>query len=156
MELDAENNNTKFRDAVAVEMGQINDYRTFIDHGKAEYDAKSGRLVNPPPGYNYAKVHLVFDVKHDGRHKARLVCDGHLTMDPDESSYSSVVSLKSLRIITFCAEHNGLELWGADVGNAYLEALTKEKLYIIAGPEFGELEGHILILHKALYGIKTS
>jgi hypothetical protein len=56
-------------------MWQIKDYRTFIDNGKAEYDAKSGRLVNPPPGYSYTKVHLVFDVKHDGRHKARLVCD---------------------------------------------------------------------------------
>jgi hypothetical protein len=30
-----------------------------------------------------------------------------------------------------------LEFWGADVGNAYLEAKTKEKIYIVAGPEFG-------------------
>jgi hypothetical protein len=40
------------------------------------------------------------------------------------------------------AELNGLELWGADVGNAYLEAKTKEKVYIVGGPEFGSLEGH--------------
>ena len=56
----------------------------------------------------------------------------------------------------FLAELNELELWGADVGNAYLESYTKEKLYVIAGPEFGELEGHLLIVSKALYGTKTA
>ena len=49
-----------------------------------------------------------------------------------------------------------MEIWGADVGNAYLEAKTKEKLVIIAGPMFGELEGHTLIIHKAIYGLKSS
>ena len=34
-----------------------------------------------------------------------------------------------------------MEVWGADIGNAYLEA-TKEKLYIVSGPEFEELQGH--------------
>ena len=29
-------------------------------------------------------------------------------------------------------------------------------MYIIAGPEFGEREGHILIIHKALYGLRSS
>ena len=43
-----------------------------------------------------------------------------------------------------------------DVGNAYLHAYTKEKLYTIARPEFGELEGRVLIIVKALYGLKTS
>ena len=35
-------------------------------------------------------------------------------------------------------------------------AYTDEKVYIIAGPEFGELEGHLLIIVKALYGLRTS
>ena len=56
---------------------------------------------------------------------ARLVARGHLTPDP-------------------------IEVWGADIGNAYLEAKTKEKLYVVAGPEYEELEGHIL------YGLKSS
>jgi hypothetical protein len=47
---------------------------------------------------------------------------------------------------------------GADVGNAYLEALTNELIYFIAGPEFAAfgLEGHTMILFKALYGLKSS
>ena len=32
--------------------------------------------MNPPKGYHRIKVHLVFAVKFDGRHKARLVTDG--------------------------------------------------------------------------------
>ena len=28
-----------------------------------------------------------------------------------------------------------------DISNAYLEAKTKEKVYFVAGPEFGPLEG---------------
>lgn len=43
-----------------------------------------------------------------------------------------------------------------DIGNAYLEAYTKEKVYIVAGPDFGELEGHTLVINKALYGLRTS
>ena len=43
------------------------------------------------------------------------------------------------------------------VGNAYLNGYAKEKIYIIAGPEFGpEMEGRILIVVKALYGLRTS
>jgi hypothetical protein len=40
-----------------------------------------------------------------------------------------------------------------DIGNAYLEAYTFEKVYIEAGPEFRDREGHILVISKALYGL---
>ena len=48
-----------------------------------------------------------------------------------ESVYSGVVSLRELRLVMFLAELNKLMLWGRDVGNAYLEALTREKLYML-------------------------
>ena len=70
--------------------------------------------------------HFVYAVKHDGRFKARLVADRHLTKEPVESIYSGVVSLRSLRMVVFLAQLNDLEIWGADVGNAYLEAYTDE------------------------------
>jgi hypothetical protein len=75
---------------------------------------------------------------------------------PLDGVYSSVVSLRGIRTVAFLAEHNDLELWATDVGNAYLEAKTSEKLYIIAGPEFGEREGHTLVMYKALYGTRTA
>jgi hypothetical protein len=47
--------------------------------------------------------------------------------------------------------------WATDIGNAYLEAMTTENMCIIkAGPEFGELQGNLHIIDKALYiRIKT-
>ena len=81
---------------------------------------------------------------------------GYLTPDPIESIYSGVVSIRSLRLVIVLAKLNNLEVWGADIGNAYLEARTKEKLYVVAGQEFEELEGHILVIYKALYGLKSS
>jgi hypothetical protein len=54
-----------------------------------------------------------------------------------------------------CAELNGLDIMVGDVSSAYLEAFTKEKVCFIAGPEFGELEGHMMTIIKALYGLRT-
>jgi hypothetical protein len=79
-----------------------------------------------------------------------MVADGHLTDIPLECLYSSVIFLRGLWIITFLFELNGLDLWATDISNAYLEAFTMERNYIIAGPEFGQLEGHYLIIVKAL------
>ena len=147
VELDKRNGNTKWQDAEALEISQHAEYETFFDKGK---DAL------PPPGYKKITCHMVYNVKHDGRHKARLVAGGHLTDTPVESVYSSVVSLKGLRLVIFLAELNDLEVWSTDIGNAYLEAKTKEKVYIVAGPEFGDKQGHILVFNKALYGLKSS
>lgn len=85
-----------------------------------------------------------------------MVADGHLMAVPVESVYSGVMSLQGLRTILFLAELNGLETWSTDIRNAYLEAETKEHVHITAGPEFGKLEGHTLVIFKALYGLQTS
>ena len=85
-------------------------------------------------------MHLVFACKHDGHQKARFIASGHLTLDPIDSIYSGEVSTRSLRLSIFLAKLNNMEVWGADICNAYLEAITKEKLYIVARPEFEELQ----------------
>ena len=59
-------------------------------------------------------------------------------------------------MLVFLSELNGMKTWVTDIGNAYLEAHTKESVYIIAGPEFAELEGHTLLIIKALYGLRSS
>jgi Reverse transcriptase (RNA-dependent DNA polymerase) len=92
--------------------------------------------VAPPAGFKRIRVHIEYDVKHDGRHKARLVADGHLTDIPLDSVYSGVVSIQGFRLLLFLAELCELQLWATDIGNAYLEAYTSEKVYIVAGPKF--------------------
>ena len=42
------------------------------------------------------------------------------------------------------------------IGNACFEARAAEKAHIIAGPKFGKLKGHRLVIDKALYGLRTS
>ena len=61
------------------------------------------------------------DVKHNGRHKARIVADGYLTVTPAESVYSGVVSLRRLRMCLFIGELDGMIPWAIDIDNAYLE-----------------------------------
>ena len=131
------------------------EYKVFKKWEKAILE-KHKKVMISPKGYHRIKVHLVFAVKFEGRYKARLGADGHLTPEPIENIYSGVVSLRNLRLVIFLGKFNNLNIWGADIGNAYLEAFTDEKLYIVAGPEFQELEGYVLIFLKALHGLKSS
>ena len=135
----------KWRDAEKKEIDQLNEYETFKDNKK----------VAPPRNYKFIKVFFVYAVKHNLRHKARLVAGGHMTEDHGDS-YSSVITLKGMRLAIMMGEVNDLKSMVGDVGNAYLEAFTKERVCFIAGPAFGELEGHIMIIVKALYGLRTS
>ena len=98
MRLDEENGNTLWRDAELTELSQIDEYSTFQDLGQGDLR---------PEGHKRIRVHMVYDVKHDGRRKARLVADGHLTDVPTDSTYSSVVSIRGLRLVVFLAELNG-------------------------------------------------
>ena len=55
------------------------------------------------------------------------------------------------------AKINNLNVCAGNIGNAFLYGKTKEKVYIIAGPEFGpKIQGKRLIIDKSLYGLKSS
>ncbi len=69
---------------------------------------------------------------------------------------SGVVSPRGLRSRVLLAKLNELRNWATDIGNACLEAKSSGLVYVIAGPEFGELEGNVLSIFKALYGLKSS
>jgi hypothetical protein len=90
------------------------------------------------------------------RRKARLVANGNQTEAPPTLTYSSVVSRDSVRIALLIASLNELQLLACDIQNAYLTADCRERIYVIAGPEFGSEAGSIMIIRKALYGLKSS
>ena len=92
MQFDSENKNSKWYDVIKLEMESVLEYKVFKRWDKAILD-KHKKATNPPKGYHMIKVHLVFTVKFDGRHKARLVADGHLTPEPIEKISSGLVSL---------------------------------------------------------------
>ena len=119
MELDRINGNNLWKEAEERELSQINKYDTFKD---------LGLNGTPTPGYKRIKVHIVYDCKPTLKWKARLVANGNLTETPVDSIYLSVVSIKGLKLTIFIAELNGMDMWTTDVGNAYLEAYTDEKI----------------------------
>jgi hypothetical protein len=99
---------------------------------------------------------MIFDVKQDLRSKARLVAGRHLVDCVDNNIYSSTVKGISIRMLHVIAHQQKLEILCGDIGNAYVNAYTNELVWSKAGPEFGDLEGHIIIIRKALYGLRSS
>ena len=104
-----------------------------------------------PEGYIKIPYHIVYDVKFDGRHKARLVMGGHRTPDvPDSEVYSGVVSMDTIRTAFVIAATNNLQVCAADVSTAFLHGKTREKVDFIAGAEFGEDAGKVMIVEGIL------
>ena len=62
----------------------------------------------------------------------------------------------SIRIAFTLVPLNGVEIRAADISNAHLNAKCREKIWKIAGTEFGSKKGKVMLLVCALYGLKLS
>ena len=71
--------------------------------------------AKPPIYFKKSRAHFVHDVNHDGHHKARLAVHGNLNAITFSIVYSTLVSLKGIRLFLFLAELNGLESWGTGI-----------------------------------------
>ena len=147
LKLDKANGDDKWEKAINAEYGQIRDYKTFRRMKKGE---------SMPPGYQRIPYHCVFDVKFDGRRKCRLVAGGNRATPTKEDVYSGVVSIDTVRLGFLLADMNGLQTCAADIGNAFLYGSNREKVYIVAGPEFGDIAGEKLYIDKSLYGLRSA
>ena len=77
---------------------------------------------------------IVWDVKMDFTRKARWVLDGHKKTNPIGSTYAGVVLSRDSTWIAFTyAALNGLDVFAADIRNAYLQAPCSQKDYILCG-----------------------
>jgi hypothetical protein len=109
------------------------------------------------PGFKKIDCLMVFNVKLDLVCKARFAAGGHQTDPPKESVYSSIISRDSVHLAFIISVLNDLELLSADVQNANLNAPSKEKIYMIAGPELSQgKEGRLVMIAQALYGLRSS
>ncbi len=146
IEIDCKNGNTLWQDALAKEMGNVCVAFEIL-----------GPNAKAPPSWHKALGHIVFDVKMDFTWKAQWVKDGPKTLDSTLSSFASIVSRDSIRISLTYAALLGLPVIGANICNAYLQAPSSEKHFIICGPEFGiENEGRVALIWRALYGGKVA
>ena len=143
-ELDRVNGNTLWADAIRLEMGEV----------RVAFDVKQ-KDTTVRPNYEYLNCYMVFDVKMDFTRKARFVANGAKTKDLTTSTYAGVVSKETVRIAFTYAALNDLDIFAADIKNAYLQAPITEKYWTRCGPEFGpELEGSVAYIVRALYGTK--
>ncbi len=98
-----------------------------------------------------------FELNLDLTRKGRFVAGGHMTNPPPYLTYSSVVARDSVHLALLVAALYDLDILVADIGNAYLNTETKDKVHMICGPEFGQNHvGKIVVIYKALNGLKSS
>ena len=80
LQLDKENGNTLWADAIATEMKNVKvDFKILDDGEMAPWD------------HQFVKCHMIFNIKMENyRRKARLVAGGHMTTSPEVITYASV------------------------------------------------------------------
>jgi len=139
--LDAKNQNHLWEEAINTKLTQINAYATFRV-------ARDGEITN---GHASILYHFVFDVKFDMRHKVQLVTGGNHTQPSKEDIFSGIVGMETMQIGFLITAMNKLSVCATDIGNAFLNRTTKEKVFIVDGHKFGENQGKRLIINKGLY-----
>ena len=150
LQFDKENGNTKWAEAIAKEMTSLDKLNCFEYYG-------TDKQFNKSEGWQYATIHMIYDIKtQDHRHKARLVVGGHMIDASMYTKYSSNVQSMSVRMLLLVASQAGLDLAACDIANAFPTAPCMEKVWSIAGPEFGTRAGAKIKIARALYGLATS
>ena len=151
LEIDKENGNTFWQDAIEKELSNVRVAFKVVDESEI------------PKTSQYMECHMVFDVKLEGleqtgnfRRKARLVAGGHKVSAPNVPTYASVVSRETVRIALTMAALLDLEVKCSDVMNAFLCAPCEEVIHTKLGPEFGPDEGKWAVIVRALYGLKSA
>jgi hypothetical protein len=81
IDIDKNNGNHLWQEAIKTELKQLTDYETFIVLDSGE---------DIPTGYQKIPYHMVFDVKYDLRHKIRLVAGGNWTVNEKEDIFQEL------------------------------------------------------------------
>ena len=148
LELDIINKNTLWGDAMVKEMMALEKAKVFT------YFPPNHKMGAE---YQFCPLRMIFDVKQeDLRRKARMVAGGHVINATMYESYASVVQIRTIRLLETIAMNEDLKFMTGDIGNAFVQAFTNEKVYSIAGQEFGKKKGCTIVIKKALYGLSTS
>ena len=137
-------------DVVAKEIDALKKLKCFKFHLPSTKFSKSN-------GWQYCPLHMIFDIKQqDMRFKARLVAGGNVIDSSSFNTSSTTVHDISIRLLMLIAVNNGLGLMAGDIGNAFPTAPNMEKVWTIAGPEFGDQAGSVVEIARALYGLSTA
>jgi hypothetical protein len=154
LQLDKENGNSLWADAIRKELGTIWKMGTFKPIGRQTH----GEIRRT---HQFAPLRMIFTVKSDLRRKARLVIGGHVVNAQDHELYASTMKGISARLLMLIASANKLDVLCGDIQSAYLYASNNLKTYVRLGKEFNVLddsiaEGTFATVEQALYGLPTS
>ena len=147
--LDRMNGDNKWAEAIKKEMDALDQLGVFQYHDPGVKFARS-------EGWQYAPMRMIFDIKHDLRRKARFVVGGHVIDSSEHMTYSSTIKDISVKLMMLIAVKFGLGMMSGDIGNAFCTAPCAEKIWSTCGAEFGKREGAVVVLKRALYGLKTA
>ena len=116
LENDVEAGNTLWAEAIRKEMTAMFEMTVF----------QEWKDPSPPKrddGWQFAPLRLIFDIKHDGRHKARMVLGGHVPNASGFDSYASTVKTER----TPSPVHNSTAVYGGMLGyfSAYSSAIPR-------------------------------
>ena len=127
MALDKKNKTTCWADATKLELKLFQQFDTFKD---MDHNSSCSPLATRRSESTWSVMsNMMVNTTHT------LLADGHLTDIPVDSVYSRVLSLHGFKLLVFLAELNGIEPWATDIRSACLQAETKEKVCICAGPD---------------------
>ena len=79
----------------------------------------------------------MYDIKNDLTYKARLVCNRSQVDPRGLSTRATIVKSISVRLLDLIADALGLRVLCGDIGNAFIQAMTKEKFYKRVGLNWG-------------------
>lgn len=120
-------------------------------------------VVDPVPGRRPIGCRWIFKVKTNesgelDKFKARLVVKGYSQREGIDYNeiFCPVVRFDSLRVVLSIAAEEGLELFQLDVVTAFLYADLKETVYMQQPPGFETGDNKVLLLRRALYGLRQS
>ena len=71
-------------------------------------------------------------------------------------TYASVNGRETVRMVFLLADLDELNILAGDIYNAYLNSETKEKILFCAGDEWRSNRGRIIVIRRALHGLKYS
>ena len=125
LEIDKENGNSHWADAIKKELGNV-----LVAFKLLEDDE--------PIPIRSIKIlyHIVFDVKFDLTRKEQLVAGGHKHKEvPAFECHSLVASRETIRIFFLLVTVNRLKILAANIYNAYLNALFQDRVHVTVGPK---------------------
>lgn len=151
-QLDAENNNNLWAESIKKEMDNLGRLHVFKYHPPTKDFPKED-------GWQKAPMRMIFDLKSPAeglRRKSRLVIGGHKVDSSEYNTYSSQVDNMSVTLLFLIAQHKGLNIMTSDISNAFVTAPNSEKVWSVAGEEFGNRQGQKVEIQRALYGLGGS